>query len=1339
MINHCCCLNTSGELKVDTMDLFQWASGTNPKKDDEEMQTSRDTDEDDFAIGFGGQPELSEQPEPLPIRQNGPSGSIFVVVDGEDFDRPESSSASPLCLSFYVDIEQQQQNRIALANDGSTVLHFRWTREQFKQDQISPFLATGWDGKSAKQTFTFVSQSQGSILPGEQLEFSFSFRSKQAGVFLEKWLLDVDPPAEIKIVDPPKGTGMNNADTIPAKASPFRRSGATFEPIEIHLYCTAVDCFVPKTERAKRLESVAAQENVFMVEQIVHEMVGNIEIPDVASYANLSSEADQFYALQRADAFAMQESSFSDVYYSESLISKCCELYGKARSVLFPVQTANNGTAGTSSLDEKDHVEVSTEDTEQSSGENQESSIFAAEWDFKLQTLCDLAKAADTANEATASRLKSERLEAIHRKEELDEQVDEDDDDEDDEEDDEAIQRRKDRLNSRISLIESIGELESAISLLLPKLMDEFRAIHFAACTVPYKSSLLTASMTQSIGALCSEVPLVLEIVRMEQQSSVDVETHSQMRQLFMRAIDEAVSIDMNDQAEYNRQRRKYQRVWLSDIPTHSSLFESATAWAHGGVLLLHVDLDLAHWFTLSKSDQQASNVVGDSSSRNDSSLEWKFSQALVDHDQFIPAKVSRAVRSIRILIDKSSEAGIDIRAIALLSRLSSFPPLNKSMKKLLAGAAMAAAPEASIEDRVLVEQKILQQLAKSLSLKLTVPVLERALAMNVNFCSTFDELQTHLTPAAPSEENEENAPAGADENGNVVPSLQTPRVFLLEHMQELAKNELTSAVKRAALAIQEALEAAPAPVVDAKPSTPATGKKAAPAAAAAKAPAVETKPAEVPMSADPATELNIDIPPGWTRERVEIEALGCKIAACCDAFVGDLFVSPACENLLNCTRNEHDCKRIPVVLGPNLSTEVNAYGRCLQPESELAADRRCVRAVVGGTRLDQKIRLIDSLLERVQAIYFVGEIALTLYRLVIIKEHDRHQRLLRKSPLNTRRYHAWDALVPALERLQQKAHRHNVALLLPFDWVVGESLLEEQDQTVEEDEDDDEANADEEQDEDEEEEEEEDEKPRKKRSNKVKKKKPCKPLVEPDEVDSWQKQKSYDGERAHVLLEGFPTWISLAQVTRDTFERYQVVSGFSSALVPSSSAVDAEHEDAEPADHVTPVDMLDNVFEWTYRAFDVGPLSTQALIQVLQTPTQDLSSNDLIWIGLFGAVDYRDFDGATREFVSFLAERSNFGLPAAGFLPEGQDAAAVGPSQVVLIAGQNTTRWIQRLQMGKAAQRRLVCNTDVNNALAWEHIIAAKSCPMLDRMWPATRSASSTWEEAKTSKSGTL
>lgn len=1293
----------SGELKVDTMDLFQWASRANMKTCDEEMQTLRDANEDETTISFREQHEVIKIPEPHPIRQNGPSGRICIVADGEDFEemhRPDvedSSSASPLCLSFYVDIDQQQQNRISLENDGSTVLHFRWTREQFKHDHISPFLGTGWDGKSPKQTFTSISQSQGSILPGEQLEFSFSFRSKQAGIFLEKWLLDVDPPTEIKIVNPSTSTGRNN----------FRRNGAIFEPIEIHLYCTAVDCFVPKTERTNRLKSLSAQENVLLVEQIVQEMIGDIEIANIVSYADLSTEANQFYDLQRPGALATNESSFSDVHYSDSLISKCRELYNKARRVSLPAQTVDRDTAEILSLQD-DHAAEETDDMRIKEFENQEKftdSIFAEEWNYKLQTLCDLAKAADAMNEATASRLKSERREAIHHKEELDEQVDEGDEDDEDEDDDEAVQRRKDHHDLRNSLIEKIDELELATNLLLPTLADDFRAIHFAACTVPYKSSLLTQSMAKSISALCSELPLVLEIARMEQQNDVRMETQRRMRQLFMRSIDEAVSTDIEDQAEYNRQRRKFQRMWLPDVPTYCTLVKSMPAWTHGGVLALHVDLDLAHWFTLTKIDHQTLNAVGDGASRNVDSLEWRFSQTLIDHDHFVPAKVSHVVRSINTLTEKFSEAGIEIRGIALISDLNASPPLNKVTKKLLVSAAMTETLDAPSEDRIHMEQKLLQQLSKTLSLKNIVPVLERALGMNVTFCSTFDELQTHLATSVASEEI---VSLLVDKNESFVPTLQTPRVFLLEHIQELAHKELNIAMNRAALLMQEAFDAASPPSVDAKPSTSGLGKKGTPATAVAKSPAIEAKATERSMPTDLSTESKADIPPGWTREQVEIEALGCKIADSCDAFVGDLFLSPAYQHLLVCNKKEHACKRIRVVLGPKLSSEINAYTRLFQKDS-LLGEESCVYAVVGGTQLETKIRMIDSLLERVNVIYFVGDIALTLYRLLIVKEHDKHQRLLRKSPLNSRRYHSWDVLVPALERLQQKAHRHNVALLLPFDWIVGETLLEEQGQNVGDEEDDDEAS---EELEDEEGDEDEDEKLLMKGGNRMKNE-PSKPLFEPEEVDSWQKQKVYEGERAHVMLEGFPAWISLAEVTRDTFERYQVVSGFSAALIPSSSAVDAESEDSEATDPITPVDILDKVFDWTYRAFDVGPRSMEALIQNLQTLIHDHPYDNLIWMGLFGVVEYRDFDAATRDFIAFLVNKSNLGVPVS------VHEESVGSGQI-FIMGQNTVRWIQRLELGKTVQRRLVCGTDVKNTLAWKHIVAAKSYPMLDRMWSA-------------------
>ncbi|KAG6954413.1 hypothetical protein JG688_00012352 [Phytophthora aleatoria] len=169
-----------------------------------------------------------------------------------------------------------------------------------------------------------------------------------------------------------------------------------------------------------------------------------------------------------------------------------------------------------------------------------------------------------------------------------------------------------------------------------------------------------------------------------------------------------------------------------------------------------------------------------------------------------------------------------------------------------------------------------------------------------------------------------------------------------------------------------------------------------------------------------------------------------------------------------------------------------------------------------------------------------------------------------------------WDLLVPAVEKLQQKASRKCVRLLLPLDWIVGETPLEEQDLTagVVEDSDEDE------EEEEEEEEIDEEENSRKRKQSQMKSARQ-KPLVEPDHAD-----KSPDAG-----------WRTFEDVTAQCLPNARVTEGKPSVLAsfyPDSEGDDADEEGDDAAMHKSPPAKFP--YDWTFRALDVGPIAMETL-----------------------------------------------------------------------------------------------------------------------------------------------
>uniref|UniRef100_K3WIQ2 Uncharacterized protein n=1 Tax=Globisporangium ultimum (strain ATCC 200006 / CBS 805.95 / DAOM BR144) TaxID=431595 RepID=K3WIQ2_GLOUD len=329
----------SSHLSIETMDLFEWASGS--RNDMRKTSSIVSTEPLELSLLSQVPEDTSRSGGDVIMRyssRGGPSFRISVVDSVASADPaldevPEETGRVPtlLCLDFYGDTQQQQQHCIVFENDGTTVLHFHWTREAFDGDDnmLTPHLRHAPSpqerAEMAHFTKTSVSQTQGSVLPGDAVEFTFTFISDCPGMFLEKWLLDVDPPARMTkpkygdgSIDSSRGSSSNQYAEQSSVRSPRPVSSpvpSTSPPpslvaAEVHLHCTAVDNFIPRQRHLRQKRQLEHKQTVFMVEQLVEDVIKQVNPMPKVEFPDLDATATEFYVLNQCD--------FGDVYYSDA-------------------------------------------------------------------------------------------------------------------------------------------------------------------------------------------------------------------------------------------------------------------------------------------------------------------------------------------------------------------------------------------------------------------------------------------------------------------------------------------------------------------------------------------------------------------------------------------------------------------------------------------------------------------------------------------------------------------------------------------------------------------------------------------------------------------------------------------------------------------------------------------------------------------------------------------------------------------------------------------------------------------------------------------------------------
>ncbi|POM68658.1 Hypothetical protein PHPALM_15156 [Phytophthora palmivora] len=459
-------------LSVKTSDLFAWASGgtneSNVDGDNELSVQAYSAGIDEVSRGQRQRSYASPSSPMSVVKEgspfSGPSLQIAYVTDADEepISNPESNGAlvgkrpetclPPLHLSFYTTVDEQVQRSLSITNDGSTVVHYQWWRAPFEDENadLTIHLRGNYTRKEEQESERFwttsVSKLGGTILPQETQQFEtqqfvFTFESSKAGVFLEKWLLDADPQPRICLGTTRVGTDMDSVEL----------------PVEVRLSCVAEDNFVGRNKRKLQLTRVEQKEGRFFVANLVDEILDGVKPPEPKVFNELSPREDVTKFYEKNDC-----NEFSDVYFSSDLVRDCRTLYERAQGILRALSPVKDLVIEEENLNENDALDsggaegvekpnevVSTEQSGSTDGLSTDTKVqqettksaplpayLVEEWDWRLETLCELCKMADEAQNLHIGQLTEQLKKEIEEVEEEEENEDDDEDEIDDAEED---------------------------------------------------------------------------------------------------------------------------------------------------------------------------------------------------------------------------------------------------------------------------------------------------------------------------------------------------------------------------------------------------------------------------------------------------------------------------------------------------------------------------------------------------------------------------------------------------------------------------------------------------------------------------------------------------------------------------------------------------------------------------------------------------------------------------------------------------------------------------------------------------------------------------------------
>lgn len=1450
--------SSKGKLVVESLDLFEWASTSSGLVDDTDDNSKPSTPILAGTSSAGKEncdsnnaTEASERPSPREV--TGPRLSVFSNDNEIETDFAVNSishhqqsegdngrgNVPAIRLSYYTRVDEQQQRQVSIENSGSTVIHFQWWRAPYDDRELSRHLALSALAKHHSNAAaaqlpisTSVSIIEGTLLPGDTQVFTFTFLATSVGTYMDKWLLSTDPAPWVTF-GKPSSVNEDVADRFVVVDEHV--------PLEVHLKCTAVDNFVPWKQRQRTRLDVEKSESWFFARRLVENILRGVEPHEVTTFKELSP-ADQVKRFYRDH----RNSVFQDVYYSPEMLEALNELYIRARNI---VEDA--------ALNCKSEQKFITETSEgEQESQPQEHELFPNEWDGRMESAQSACRCADSVRYAKIAGLTQalrEEQKKIAEEDEAeedddgDEDEDEDDDEEDEEDDDDdeedeedndeeeeeqppakpkketRAERRTRRLLERQQLKESRLEhckkLSSELDSLYPRLQDALLSLQFSACTAPYSTQSLRGFLSNRLLTYTSETPVVSDISICQipasggrshllqssniQGSGIEADTittavHAYVRELVIRAIDEAIDLDLSRQSHFESERRKFDGIWLSSkiIPLSSVIFPAADKNPVDAIesedlesppqsqvacpFLLYADIDISPWFELTKTP----NLPPDSTRQIDETLRWQVSQKVLEHNSFIPNKIARCAASLRQVLDESYCFPAGTKTIVLLSELSS-PPVTRTALKLIQNAKASKSTISNIEppgdavtsaDEDAVEV-IVERLASHRSMKDVALLLQRALdtaLFEVIYCESLRELDAQLEQTQSF--ISDSLQAGSEDDTDSPPPVDplTPirqvRILLLDHISALVDRQLRAPTSRIETARSLDLSAVPSTATTTSAATEVSVKSGVSNAPARKPPqtvggtkmSIAEPPAPL-LSTPPTPSSKVETPrmtPPTTIDREgATKALSEELNCRCAGYIIDALPFMEAQSIFapneantvpnNGTEADTPSQGAPsprgtsaLVAGLSLQQQFVKWARLLQQHEFQSSHSRRAVAIVGGKGLQNKIRFIDGLLEVADSVFFTGEVAMSLYR--VLTHRTTVQRLRQRSDdkatatktIKQSGELVWSILAPAVEKLRQKASRKGVRLLLPIDFFVGETPLEDQDMTsansVNEEEEDEEEEEEEEEDDNDEEEEGDGNSP--KRSKKArrrqrmlkKKRQQAVMLLEPDEATRFgRRQFAYDGEKALVALYDQAdattprSWHSFEQVSAALLAHPSTISGPPGVLESSTGEDDENDEDDEEAEddsakQASVVSVLkaaavapppSGAKDWTFRAFDIGPTSVHLLSETLRETEPRL----VIVNGLSGAVEFDAFADSTRELVKVLRETTS-----------GGDDESSPP---LVIAGRTTAEWLRWVETpakpraGEAPVRRLVDSQTLRSAPVLKDLLACRCHPLIARL----------------------
>ncbi|KAH9130520.1 hypothetical protein LEN26_008448 [Aphanomyces euteiches] len=425
-------------LKVDSQDLFEWATISSQKHYDYLLQSELENECVTSAIlcPLNTQSQSSDQ------------NATFIAPCLNIVEELGSINTGDVHLPFHTSIATVQTKVIWLQNPGNITFQFTWMHYGPSHRDFAIEAA----GLSPR---TFVSQENGVLHPMETICIRFSFFSATPGVFLEKWKVTIDPYL-----------AEHNNDIIYASER------------NLHLTCVAVDTRAPFQARASGSLKIAKLSNQYMVGSLLREIVTNMDYP--------SRDARDIPEENRRDAFERVNCRFS-VHYSRELYEMMLELYERAQNLISADKQAKLIQGGTG--DDMSLKPILADGEEPSPSNIAEG---YPPWDGLLTTLLHLAKEADQISKTHFKSL-------TPRKDSLDDEDDASDgDDEEDDGDDDDGDAPTSRMKKSIfkPVFQLAFEELRHLSLFRPHspqiLMDEIASrLSFWASEIPVVASIL--------------------------------------------------------------------------------------------------------------------------------------------------------------------------------------------------------------------------------------------------------------------------------------------------------------------------------------------------------------------------------------------------------------------------------------------------------------------------------------------------------------------------------------------------------------------------------------------------------------------------------------------------------------------------------------------------------------------------------------------------------------------------------------------------------------------------------------------------------------------------------